>query len=99
MRKFSIVAAVLSCFLDARGASAQVIDMSSLKCAEFLKSGADNIGVLLMWLSGYFANDDEQTTVDFAKMKQDGVKIAAYCKEHPTSGLLDAAERALGRVE
>ena len=29
----------------------------------------------------------------------DGVKIATYCKEHPNSGLLEAAERALGRVE
>lgn len=99
MRKLTIIAAALSCFLCARSASAQVINMSTLKCGEFLKSGADNIGVLLMWLSGYFANDDEETTVDFKKMKDDGVKIATYCKEHPNSGLLDAAERALGRVE
>jgi acid stress chaperone HdeB len=99
MRKLPIVAAILLGSLGAQPASAQVIDMSTLKCGEFLKSGADNSGILLMWLSGYFANDDEVTTVDFEKLRRDGVKIATYCKEHSTMGLLDAAERALGRVE
>ncbi|MFI5014697.1 MAG: HdeA/HdeB family chaperone, partial [Hyphomicrobiales bacterium] len=62
-----------------------------------LKSSADDIGALLMWLSGYYANEDDETTVDFAKMKEDGIKIANYCKAHPTMGLLDASEKALGR--
>src|SRR5580704_9945146 len=98
MKKLCLAAA-LSLGLVAQPASAQTIDMSKLKCDEFLKSGADNIGVLLMWLSGYYASEDEETTVDFAKMKENGVKIAAYCKDHPDSGFLDAAAKALDRDE
>jgi acid stress chaperone HdeB len=98
MKKLCLAAA-LSLGLVAQPASAQTIDMSKLKCEEFLSSGADNIGVLLMWLSGYYASEDEETTVDFTKMKADGVKIATYCKEHPTSGFLDAAAKALDRDE
>ncbi|SDR24696.1 HdeA/HdeB family protein [Rhizobiales bacterium GAS191] len=92
------VAAALALGLFAAGpASAQVVDMSTIKCEDFLKSSADDIGALLMWISGYYANEDDETTVDFGKMKENGIKIANYCKDNPTIGLLNATEKALGR--
>jgi len=91
------LAVALTLGLCVAPASAQVVDVSTIKCEDFMKSGADNIGVMLMWISGYYANEDDETTVDFGKMKEDGTKIAQYCVEHPTIGLLNAAEKALGR--
>jgi hypothetical protein len=99
MQKLYVAAALSLGLFAAQPASAQVIDMSTIKCEDFLKSSGDDIGALLMWLSGYYANEDDETTVDFGKMKEDGTKIAAYCKEHPTIGLLNAAQKALGRSD
>ncbi|MFI5015119.1 MAG: HdeA/HdeB family chaperone, partial [Hyphomicrobiales bacterium] len=82
MTKLQVAAAFSLALFAAQPASAQVIDVSTIKCEDFLKSSADDIGALLMWLSGYYANEDDETTVDFAKMKEDGIKIANYCKAH-----------------
>jgi acid stress chaperone HdeB len=102
MKKLSIAIALSLSLAAIQGlyaerASAQVIDMSTIKCEDFLKSSADDIGALLMWLSGYYANEDDETTVDFTKMKEDGQKIAKYCAANPSIGLLNAAQKALGR--
>ena len=98
MRKLGFALA-LSLGLVAQGASAQTLDMSKLKCGELMNSGGDNIGVVLMWLWGYYASEDEETTIDFGKMKEDGAKIATYCKEHPNAGFLEGAAKALNRDE
>jgi hypothetical protein len=97
MKKVAASLALSLGLFIAQGALADTIDMKTLKCEDFLKMSSESIGSLMMWISGYYANEDEETTIDFDQMKNDGIKIATYCKEHPATGLLDATEKALGR--
>ena len=77
-------------------ASAQVLDLSTIKCKEFVESSKETIGLILMWLDGYYTEDEDKAIIDFDKMKQKGEKLGAYCGANPTHGLMTAAEDILG---
>ena len=78
-------------------ASAQVIDVATIKCEDFIKSGKENIGSLMMWLSGYYTGEDDDAIIDFNKMASNGEKLGKYCAENPTISLLTAAERIMSK--
>jgi acid stress chaperone HdeB len=91
--KAMLAAAVLAVSLAGAGpASAQKVDLSTVKCKEFLASSKDNIGLILMWMTGYFADQDASPIIDFDKMKEDAAKIGEYCGQNPENGLITAAE-------
>lgn len=78
-------------------AAAQKVDVSTIKCDEFIKSGKDTIGNLLMWLSGYYTGEDDEAIIDFDKMAADGEKLGKLCADNPALGLLTAAERIMSK--
>lgn len=76
-------------------ASAQKVDMGTITCDAFLKAGKDFHGQVLMWLTGYLADEDADPMIDFDKMATDGQALGRYCAENPTAGLMTAAERSM----
>jgi acid stress chaperone HdeB len=76
-------------------AHAQKLDLSTVTCKQFLESGKDTISLILMWMAGYFADEDDPPIVDFDKMKSDAEKLGAYCAQNPTVGLITAAEETI----
>jgi len=89
--------ALLAALLLAAPARAQVVDLSTITCKDFLASGKDNIGFIMMWLDGYYTEDDGPAVVNFDKMKEKGAKLAEYCTKNPTVGLATAAEQFMGK--
>jgi acid stress chaperone HdeB len=89
--------ALLAALLLAAPARAQVVDLSTITCKDFLASGKDNIGSIMMWLDGYYTDDDGPAVVNFDKMKEKGAKLGEYCAKNPTIGLITAAEQFLGK--
>jgi acid stress chaperone HdeB len=79
--------------LTAPPAQAQTVDMSTITCDAFVKGGKDFIGQVLMWLAGYYADEDAAPVIDFTKMAADGEQLGKYCAENPTVGLITAAEK------
>jgi len=47
-------------------ALAQTLDLSTIKCKDFLGSGKDNIAVIITWLDGYYKDKDDPPIIDFA---------------------------------
>jgi acid stress chaperone HdeB len=90
-------ALVLLALFATTPASAQKLDISTIKCEEFVKSGKETIGNLLMWLSGYYSGEDDEAIIDFDKMAADGEKLGKLCAENPNLGLLTAAERIISK--
>ena len=76
-------------------ATAQKLDLSKVTCKQFLESGKENIGLVLMWLHGYWTEEDDPPIVDFDKMGSDAEKIGAYCGKNPAKGFMEAAEAVL----
>ncbi len=90
---FAVLIAVVLLLPDP--AAAQVVDLSTIKCKEFLDSGKETISYIMMWLDGYFAAEDDPAVVDFDQMKHKGERLGAYCVQNPTHGLLTAAEEVM----
>jgi acid stress chaperone HdeB len=91
------LAAFLVLMLLTAPASAQALDLSTIKCKEFLESGKETIAFIMMWLDGYFTGEDDPAIVDFEKMKQKGEKLGAYCAKNPGHGLLTAADEVMAK--
>lgn len=87
-----IAAVSLSTAVPAR---AQQLDLSTVKCSEFVDSGKDTIGLILMWLEGYYSDADAKPVVDFDKMKTNGEKLGEYCGKNPEHSLITAADEVL----
>ena len=78
-------------------AQAQQLDLATIKCKEFVASDKETVGYILMWLIGYYAEEDDPPVVDFDKMKQSGGKLGAYCGTNPDHSLITAADKVLGK--
>jgi acid stress chaperone HdeB len=90
-------AILFSVLLAAAPASAVVIDLSTMKCEEFLKSSKDDIGVILTWLHGYYRDEKDPPIIDTDKFVADSKKLADYCAANPTNGLITAADKVFGK--
>ena len=87
-----LTAAVLAA---ATPAQAQKLDLSTITCKQFLEMNRESISLILMWMAGYYADQDAPPIVDFDKMKEDANKLGAYCAENPDIGLITAAEETI----
>lgn len=94
MKKLSAVLVAVS-LLACAPAHAQKLDLTVMTCKQFIESSTEHIGLILMWLSGFYTDEDDPPIVDIDKMKEDAGKISAYCAKNPTSGLMAAVEEAL----
>jgi len=82
--------------LAAAPARAQVIDMSTITCADFTSRPPEQMANIMFWLEGYYTEDDDPTTIDFAEFKSTLEKLLIYCKDNPTVGVLTAADEVMG---
>ena len=75
--------------------SAQKLDLSTVTCKQFVESSKENIGLILMWLHGYWTDADDPPIIDFDRLQSDAEKLGAYCGKNPNNGLITAAEAVL----
>jgi acid stress chaperone HdeB len=78
-------------------AQAQVVDVSKLKCEEFLKSGKDGIAYIVVWLDGYYTGEHDPSTMDFGQIARNIERFGDYCARNPASTMTDAADAILGK--
>ena len=88
--KFAAVFAAVFCIAGA--AQAQQIDISNLKCKEFIDLPKDTIANVTLWLDGYFTDEEDPAVVDFDKMKAKVDKLVSYCAQNPRLRVMTAAE-------
>jgi acid stress chaperone HdeB len=76
-------------------AQAQKVDLSTISCKQFLEMNRESISLILMWMAGYYSDQDAPPIVDFDKMKENATKLAGYCAKNPEVGLITAAEETI----
>ena len=81
----------------APAAFADKLDLSTIKCKEFVSSGKDNIAVIITWLDGYYKEKDDPPIIDFDKFGKNAEKLGKYCGENPSDGLITAADQVIGK--
>jgi acid stress chaperone HdeB len=93
--KLVYAAAAAAALLAVSPAKAQVVDMSTITCADFAGRPADQMANIMFWLEGYYTEDDDPTTIDFAEFKSTLEKLLVYCGNNPTVGFLTAADEII----
>jgi acid stress chaperone HdeB len=96
MRGIIAVAAIAVIALATDPAKAQVVDISTITCQDFSQRPPDQMANLMFWLEGYYTEEDEATTIDFDKFKSTLEQLLIYCSNHPTVGVLTAADEVMG---
>jgi HdeA/HdeB family protein len=91
-----LTAAALSAALltagSALAADDATVDMNKLTCKQFSAYDKDNAGTIMMWLEGYYTEDDDDAVIDFGKMAGDMTKLLIYCEAHPDTDIITAAD-------
>ena len=87
-----LVAALL---LAANPADAQSVDLSKIKCKEFIELPKETALAITVWLDGYFTDEEDPAVVDFDKLKAMAEKVGAFCSQNPKMGLITAAESVM----
>jgi acid stress chaperone HdeB len=92
-----VLGAVLSAalLLAAPAAFADKLDLSTIKCKDFVSSNKDNIAVIITWLDGYYKDQDDPPIIDFDKFQKNAEKLGKYCGENPGDGLITAADQTI----
>jgi len=75
-----------------RAGLAQEIDMTALKCAEFVKSSRETATSIMLWLSGYYTYEDDLPVISASKISNKENQLKQYCADHPALPLLEASE-------
>src|ERR1700687_3280067 len=92
-------AAAAAMLLAAGSAQAQVVDMSHITCGDFSARSSDQMANIMFWLEGYYTEEADPTTIDFAKFKSTLEQLLIYCSNNPTVGVLSAADAVMGKEE
>jgi hypothetical protein len=99
----SAVFAALSLFALNTPASAESIDASAFSCKELtdaLNSAdeSDQYGatVLLYWMHGYLATEEQGTVVDFDQALKAFERTAEFCAQNPNIGVMTASQKYMG---
>jgi acid stress chaperone HdeB len=94
LAKLAVIVAVV---LVATGVDAQVVDLSAIKCRDFMELPKETVNAVTMWLDGYYTDEEDPAVVDFDKLKGKAEKLGAYCAANPKMGLMTAAENVMGK--
>jgi acid stress chaperone HdeB len=78
-------------------ARAEVLDLSTMSCKQFVESGEDTIKLVLIWMDGWYKGDSDEAIIDTEVFVQNGKKFGSYCAINPTVSIVTAAEKILGK--
>ena len=77
--------------------AADQVDLSTITCKKFLEYNKENMSLMLMWLDGYYTEDDAPPIVDFDRMMDNGRKLGEYCGKNPDHSVITAADKVLAK--
>ena len=88
---------VAAALLAAAPADAQVIDLSTLRCKQFIELPKEALNAVTLWLDAYLTDEEESAIIDFDKMKGKADRLTAYCAHNPDMSLMTAAESVMDK--
>ncbi|MBN9074531.1 MAG: hypothetical protein J0H34_23585 [Rhizobiales bacterium] len=78
-------------------ALAEKIDLSTMKCSDFVKSDEQTVMVILSWIDGFYKDEDSSAIIDTDLFIENSKKLGEYCGQNPDIGVGTAAEELFGK--
>ena len=95
-RLLMLTVAAMFCATLPTQAQKQQFDLSVVTCKQFFEYNKENLSLMLMWLDGYYSEDDAPPIVDFDKMGENSKKLGEYCGKNPSHSVITAADKVMG---
>jgi len=95
-RLLMLTVAVTFCATLPAQAQKQQFDLSIVTCKQFFEYSKENLSLMLMWLDGYYSEDDAPPIVDFDKMGENSKKLGEYCGKNPGHSVITATDKVMG---
>ena len=95
-RLLMLTVAAMFCATLPTQAQKQQFDLSVVTCKQFFEYNKENLSLMLMWLDGYYSEDDAPPIVDFDKMGENSKKLGDYCRTNPGHSIITAADKVMG---
>ena len=95
-RLLMLTVAAMFCATLPTQAQKQQFDLSVVTCKQFFEYNKENLSLMLMWLDGYYSEDDAPPIVDFDKMAENSKKLGEYCGKNPGHSGITAADKVMG---
>jgi hypothetical protein len=70
-----------------------IIEMSTLKCADYLGSPPSRQDQYAAWISGYYNAAQNTPMVDLKRFANNKKLVEKYCKGHKKDGLMDVVRK------
>jgi hypothetical protein len=78
-------------------ANAQLtIDMSTIKCDQYLAMSPSMSRDFSAWMSGWFSYQTRRTFVDLALHQKNIANVKAWCQFHPQESVMTGLQNAVG---
>jgi len=71
---------------------AQEIDLTQLKCTDFIKSNQQTVASIMFWLSGYYTYEEDPPIINTSSIAAKESQVRQYCADNPLLPLLEASE-------
>ena len=94
-RNIANAALVVAALFAAGAANAQAVDLSKIKCREFIELPKETANAITIWLDGYFTDEEDPAVVNFSKLKAEAEKLGSFCAQNPRMSLITAAESVM----
>jgi acid stress chaperone HdeB len=95
--RVAIAALVAAGSLAAQSGHAQLVDLSTLRCKQFIELPKETVNAVTMWLDGHLTDEEDPAVVDFDKMKLKAERLAAYCGQNPEMSLMTVAANIMSK--
>lgn len=91
-----ICAAVVAAGAAASAGAQTVVDVSKIKCEDFLTASPNAIETGI-WLSGYYNGLRKNTKLDYSQLKSNADAVVAECRADPKKTVMQAADKLLAK--
>lgn len=75
-------------------ASAETLDIATLRCSDIADSKPEDLGVVLAWIDGYLGGRAEDTRFDLERFSANADAAAKACDDDPNAALLSIIKDA-----
>jgi hypothetical protein len=74
---------------------AEDMDVSKIKCKEFVSADKDKVNTILTWLEGFYTSEESPPILYDDKTKKDAKNLTDYCNAHGDDDLIQAADAVM----
>jgi acid stress chaperone HdeB len=70
-----------------------IIEMSALKCGDYLEAPIERQELFAAWMSGYFNAERNMPMVDLKRFADNKKRVAKYCRSHKKDSLMNTIRK------